>query len=76
MTLKIHEYKDDLAIYFYDINVEWINDMFRLEETDREVLENPRSRIIDAGGAILFVEAEGFGIVGTCALQKTGPQQL
>lgn len=71
-TLRIHEYKDDLAIHFYDINVEWISEMFRLEETDKEVLENPCSKIIDAGGVILFVEAEGLGIVGTCALQKTG----
>ena len=70
--LVIHEFSDDLAIHFRDINAEWINSMFRLEDTDREVLENPRARIIDAGGVILFVEASGVGIVGTCALQKTG----
>ena len=70
--LVIHEFSDDLAIHFRDINAEWINSMFRLEDTDREVLENPRTRIIDAGGVILFVEANGVGIVGTCALQKTG----
>jgi len=70
--LVIHEFIDDLAIHFRDINAEWINSMFRLEDTDREVLENPRARIIDAGGVILFVEASGVGIVGTCALQKTG----
>jgi GNAT superfamily N-acetyltransferase len=71
--LTIHDYSDDLAIHFRDINAEWINAMFRLEDTDREVLDNPRARIIDAGGVILFVEAPGLGIVGTCALQKTGP---
>ena len=70
--LVIHEFSDDLAIHFRDINAEWINSMFRLEDTDREVLENPRARIIDAGGVILFVEANGVGIVGTCALQNTG----
>jgi ribosomal protein S18 acetylase RimI-like enzyme len=47
--------------------------MYRLEQTDRDVLENPRERIIDPGGDILFVEAEGLGVVGTCALQRTGP---
>lgn len=72
-TLRIREYSDDLAVHFHDINAEWINAMFRLEATDREVLENPREKIIDAGGVILFVEARGLGIVGTCALQKTGP---
>ncbi|GAA4863052.1 GNAT family N-acetyltransferase [Luteimonas vadosa] len=71
--LAIHEFRDDLAAHFHDINVEWINAMFRLEDTDRDVLEQPRARIIDPGGRILFVEAEGLGIVGTCALQKTGP---
>ena len=69
--LSIRDYSDDLAGEFYDINAEWISDMFRMEETDRKTLENPRASIIEAGGAILFVEAKGLGIVGTCALQKT-----
>lgn len=72
-TLRLREYDDSLAHHFHDINAEWIHAMFRLEQTDREVLENPRQRIIDPGGIILFVEAPGLGIVGTCALQKTGP---
>ncbi len=68
----LHEFSDDLAHHFHDINVEWIEAMFRLEATDRKVLENPRAQIIAGGGTILFVEAPGLGIVGTCALQKTG----
>lgn len=71
-SLTIRDFSDDLAECFHDINVEWISAAFHLEATDREVLENPRERIIDAGGAILFVEAEGLGIIGTCALQRTG----
>ena len=71
-ALTIREFDDSLAGIFHNINATWIAEMFALEPTDREVLENPRSRIIDPGGAILFVEAEGLGIVGTCALQKTG----
>ena len=71
-ALVIHEFSDELAVHFHDINAEWITAMFRLEDTDREVLENPRAKIIDAGGAILFVDARGLGIVGACALQKTG----
>ncbi len=70
--LAIREYSDELAADFHDINAEWITDMFRLEATDVDVLRNPRERIIDAGGTILFVEAKGLGIVGACALQKTG----
>jgi DNA-binding MarR family transcriptional regulator len=71
--LTVREYAPELAKDFYEINAEWIGAMFRLEETDLDVLRNPDARIIAPGGAILFVEAEGLGIVGTCALQKTGP---
>lgn len=70
--LWVREYSDELAGAFHDINAEWITSMFRLEQTDRDVLENPRERIVDAGGVILFAEARDLGIVGTCALRKTG----
>ncbi|BEV01015.1 bifunctional helix-turn-helix transcriptional regulator/GNAT family N-acetyltransferase [Novosphingobium olei] len=71
--LTLLEYDDTLAADFHDINAQWITAMFALEQTDREVLENPRARIIDGGGTILFVAAPGLGVVGTCALQQTGP---
>ncbi|KWV96242.1 MULTISPECIES: bifunctional helix-turn-helix transcriptional regulator/GNAT family N-acetyltransferase [unclassified Erythrobacter] len=71
--LSLREYDRSLAHEFFDINREWIEDMFAMEEADREILEHPQERIIDAGGDILFVEAAGLGIVGTCALLKTGP---
>lgn len=74
--LVLHEFSDELAVHFRDINAEWIGAMFRLEPTDREVLDDPRGRIIEAGGEILFVEAEGLGIVGACALQKTGERSF
>jgi GNAT superfamily N-acetyltransferase len=70
--LRLREFSDDIARDFYDINAQWITSMFSLETTDREVLENPVARIIEPGGMILFVEAPGLGVVGTCALQKTG----
>lgn len=74
--LRIRAFSDDLAGHFHDINAEWINEMFSLEDTDREVLQHPRTSIIEPGGEILFVEAEGLGIVGTCALQKTGAKSF
>jgi DNA-binding MarR family transcriptional regulator/GNAT superfamily N-acetyltransferase len=72
-ALIIHEFTDALAPQFYAINAEWITSMFALEQTDIDVLENPRARIIEPGGAILFIEAPGLGIVGTCALQQSSP---
>ncbi len=71
-ALRLREFDDGLAQHFHDINAEWITAMFALEQTDRDVLENPRARIVEPGGAILFAEAPGLGVVGTCALQKTG----
>ncbi len=70
--LVIREFTDDLAQDFHDINAEWIEAMFVLEPLDREVLQNPREKIIAPGGVILFVEAEGLGVVGACALKPTG----
>jgi len=66
--LTVREYDDTLADAFHRINAEWISDMFRLEENDVQILTRPRELIVDRGGVILFVEAEGLGVVGTCAL--------
>lgn len=70
--LMIHEFSDDLAPHFREINEQWITAMYRVEPADREVLDDPRGRIVDCGGAILFVEAVGLGIVGTAALRAAG----
>lgn len=70
-TMRIVEFRDDLAQAFHDINAQWIEAMFVMEATDRKVLENPRATIIDRDGVILFVEAQDVGIVGTVALMKT-----
>jgi GNAT superfamily N-acetyltransferase len=71
-ALSLIEYSDDLACEFKRINAEWISATFVMEPTDHDILDNPRARIVDMGGAILFVAIQGVGIVGTCALKKTG----
>lgn len=70
-AMTIHEFTDELAPHFRPINAEWIGSMFSIEPTDDEVLDDPRGTIIDRGGIILFVETQGLGIVGTCALQPS-----
>jgi N-acetylglutamate synthase-like GNAT family acetyltransferase len=69
-ALSIREYSDALAGDFYRINAAWIQSMFTMEPNDHELLSHPRELIIDRGGVILFVEAEGLGVIGTCALMK------
>jgi N-acetylglutamate synthase-like GNAT family acetyltransferase len=70
--LRIREFTDDLAADFEAINSAWITAMYSLEAPDIEILSQPRAKIIEPGGDILFVEAEGLGVVGACALMKTG----
>jgi DNA-binding MarR family transcriptional regulator/ribosomal protein S18 acetylase RimI-like enzyme len=68
--LVIRPFEDRLAEAFYEINAEWITNMFTMEPADRETIEHPRKHIIAPGGAILFVEAPGLGVIGTCALRR------
>jgi len=75
-AVEILPFASDRQKDFHDINVQWIEAMFRLESTDREVLEDPESLIIGRGGDILFARVAGLGIVGTCALQKTDDHQF
>lgn len=67
-ALRLVEYDDRLAPEFDAITREWVEDMFSLEKKDIEIIENPREKILAPGGEILFVEATGLGIIGTCAL--------
>ena len=76
VALSIREFSDELAPAFREINAEWIEAMYRLEPTDLDVLDHPRRRIVHPGGAILFVEARGVGVIGACALQKTGDRRF
>jgi N-acetylglutamate synthase-like GNAT family acetyltransferase len=70
-ALTILPWSPHLAAAFHDINAQWIEAMFVLEDTDRLVLENPQGMIIDKGGDILFVEVAEVGVVGACALMPS-----
>ncbi len=72
-ALELVDFSDALADDFRRINAEWIGAMYTMEATDHDVLDNPRARIIDRGGAILYARADDLGIIGTCALQQTEP---
>lgn len=69
--LRIVPYDDSLAGDFAEITRAWVEEMFTLEAEDKAIIEDPNGKIIDRGGEILFVEADGLGIVGTCALMPS-----
>ncbi len=52
---------------FRDLNIEWLEKYFYVEDHDRDVLENAKSYIIDKGGYIFFAMLNGE-VVGTVAL--------
>ena len=79
-TLDIyHEQTDDIefvsfepkhAEVFRQINEEWIGSMFELEESDKNVLNDPVKNIISKGGKIWLARHKKLGFVGCCALAK------
>lgn len=71
--VRIVDYTDELAAAFYEINAEWISAMFTMEQTDLDIISNPREAIIDPGGAILFATTPDLGVIGTCALMPMEP---
>lgn len=68
--VEILEFTPELAHHFKSINSEWIEDMFVMEDSDREILSRPKEVVIDHGGKIYFAKLPELGVVGTCALLK------
>ncbi|MCF6306659.1 MAG: GNAT family N-acetyltransferase [Flavobacteriaceae bacterium] len=67
MPIKISPYQEKYAPAFYDLNIEWLEAFFYVEDFDREVLGNPNKYIIKTGGHIFFALDNGV-VVGTVAL--------
>lgn len=70
-VIEIIEHRPELKDYFYKVNHEWVNDMFKVEEVDELVLSNPDKYIINTGGYIWYASHSEHGIVGACALMRT-----
>lgn len=72
LAVEIVTYQPNLAKYFYSINAQWVNKMFKMEEIDEKILSNPQKYIIDEGGQIWFARHEEQGVIGTCAVKNFG----
>jgi N-acetylglutamate synthase-like GNAT family acetyltransferase len=70
--VKIVDYQPKFAKNFKDLNIEWLEKYFYVEDYDQEVLSNPQKYILDKGGAIYFALLAGE-VVGTCALMQPQP---
>ena len=66
--ISIVPFERQHAAAFRDLNIAWIERYFAVEDKDREVLQNPHSRIIDIGGAILIARNKSGEVIGCAAL--------
>jgi GNAT superfamily N-acetyltransferase len=73
-TVTVIPYRAELRAVFEQLNREWIERYFELEEADREVFNNPEAKILAPGGQIFFVLA-GSDVIGTCAVLRHGPEE-
>lgn len=57
---------------FYDLNADWIQQYFTIENGDKQQLSHPEENYIQKGGDIFFAKLSGT-VVGTCAILETSP---
>lgn len=65
--IEILDYRPAFKKHFRELNYAWLRKHFTVEPEDEKMLSDPRGRIINRGGAVLFA-ATGEDILGTCAL--------
>jgi GNAT superfamily N-acetyltransferase len=71
MSTHVVDYSPGHRDAFRDLNLEWIERFFAVEESDLTMLNDPEGTIIDSGGFI-FVALDGDFVVGVCSLVPAG----
>ena len=71
MIVEIVSFKNKYSKYFYELNYDWLNEYFYVEDYDKKILKNCKKEIIDNGGHIFFAIYD-FNVVGTMALMPRG----
>ena len=71
-TITIVPYREEFKAAFEQLNREWIEQYFDLEEADRKIFRDPEGTILLPGGQIFFVLANNR-VQGTCAVLRHGP---
>lgn len=65
--LTVQTFEEQFAADFARLNYEWLNAYFTVEPHDTEMLDHPKTYILDKGGEIFFAKL-GEEVVGTVAL--------
>jgi putative acetyltransferase len=66
---EVVTYRGEWRDAFEQLNREWIETWFRLEEADREAFRDPAAKVLAPGGQIFFV-VDGNEPLGTCAVLR------
>jgi len=72
---SVHEFTLSDSDDFRDLNYQWLEEYFYIEELDKKVLGNPQKTIIEPGGRIFMGKRNGENIA-TCALIKADDQRV
>ena len=70
--IRIVDYSPRWRDDFARLNIEWLERWFVVEAIDREVLSDPETHILAAGGRVLFAIDDDDRAVGTVALKHEG----
>ncbi|MBE7516007.1 MAG: GNAT family N-acetyltransferase [Chloracidobacterium sp.] len=69
--MEIVGFSEKWAADFARMNYRWIEKYFTVEQHDRDILDDPKRSVIDAGGEVFFAIEDGQ-VVGTVALIPAG----
>jgi putative acetyltransferase len=72
VEVTVVPYREELKPAFEQLNREWIETYFAMEDADRKVLGDPRGQIVAPGGEIFFLLERGQ-VRGTCAVLRHNP---
>jgi putative acetyltransferase len=67
-------YREEFRAAFERLNRQWIETYFVVEPADREILGDPRGKILDRGGEVFFVLERGE-VQGTCAVLRHSAEE-
>lgn len=73
--ILIVPFRRELAPAFQQLNLDWIERLFVIEEADRRVLGDPERAIIAPGGQTFFA-LDGGDPVGTVAMLRVPPERF
>jgi ribosomal protein S18 acetylase RimI-like enzyme len=67
--IRVVTYREELRAAFEQLNREWIESYFVLEDADRAIFADPTKAVLAGGGQIFFV-VDGETVLGTCAVLR------